>query len=550
MLLICEIKIPDANTTDERTLLRSASGAKSPSVKIHSKIAHPGEITNIKVWAQKDDILATQSHCPEVYLWNVSMISEKRSRKAAVSVPHLILKGHEQQERPAPMPPPGAIEKAFPSKSSTFTSRMRRITEAHESGGSGSVSVSGSINRNADTARYSQQAAFRDIKKEAKEKEPQYDQCYQESEYSYYYAMDFASESPCIISGGSDMCICLWTLNDASTSLGLSSPAETHTTSGRKRQKLSPGCHPAELQWRQRFLGHSGTVKDMRFDPQNCSVFASVAEDKMMLLWDRRQGSNPVHRVKGLHRECISALDWNQHCPNYLLTGSQDGVIKLLDLRAIGSERSSLFGSAKEPIPSMQSGNAQESIEAGREDEKRVDAPVASTFSSSSTRGSGIVTSLFGHTSGILNLEWNPKCPHIFASSSAHGQLCIWDVSHHIGGNSPKPEMCVGGTKRGNLEISEGRSNLHFDTSAHNLRCNLEDGFPPELIFRHLGHSGIVTNFCWNRNDPWSVASLSDNRLPSGNSNGMLQIWRMCSILTSSATEAHDHTLKGLSSIR
>ena len=44
-----------------------------------------------------------------------------------------------------------------------------------------------------------------------------------------------------------------------------------------------------------------------------------------------------------------------------------------------------------------------------------------------------------------------------------------------------------------------------------------EDG-PPELLFIHGGHTSKVSDFSWNSNDEWVVASVAEDNI--------LQIWQ------------------------
>jgi histone-binding protein RBBP4 len=45
-----------------------------------------------------------------------------------------------------------------------------------------------------------------------------------------------------------------------------------------------------------------------------------------------------------------------------------------------------------------------------------------------------------------------------------------------------------------------------------------EDG-PPELLFLHGGHTSKVSDFSWNANDEWTIASVSEDNI--------LQVWNM-----------------------
>ncbi len=45
-----------------------------------------------------------------------------------------------------------------------------------------------------------------------------------------------------------------------------------------------------------------------------------------------------------------------------------------------------------------------------------------------------------------------------------------------------------------------------------------EDG-PPELLFVHGGHTAKISDFSWNPNDPWVLASVAEDNI--------VQVWQM-----------------------
>jgi WD40 repeat protein len=45
-----------------------------------------------------------------------------------------------------------------------------------------------------------------------------------------------------------------------------------------------------------------------------------------------------------------------------------------------------------------------------------------------------------------------------------------------------------------------------------------EDG-PPELLFIHGGHTAKISDFSWNPNETWVIASVAEDNI--------LQIWQM-----------------------
>ena len=90
-----------------------------------------------------------------------------------------------------------------------------------------------------------------------------------------------------------------------------------------------------------------------------------------------------------------------------------------------------------------------------------------------------------GHTDQVYNIEWAPHNESILASCSADRRVGIWDLSRI--GMEQSPE-------------------------------DAEDG-PPELLFLHGGHTSKVSDFAWNANDEWTIASCSEDNV--------LQVWNM-----------------------
>lgn len=93
--------------------------------------------------------------------------------------------------------------------------------------------------------------------------------------------------------------------------------------------------------------------------------------------------------------------------------------------------------------------------------------------------------SLEGHTDEIFQVQWSPHHETILASSGSDRRLHVWDLS-----------------KIGAEQSSE----------------DAEDG-PPELLFIHGGHTSKISDFSWNGNEPWVVASVSEDNI--------MQVWQM-----------------------
>jgi histone-binding protein RBBP4 len=96
----------------------------------------------------------------------------------------------------------------------------------------------------------------------------------------------------------------------------------------------------------------------------------------------------------------------------------------------------------------------------------------------------GRIHSLEGHRGAIMKVDWHPHDSGILASSSEDRRVIFWDISR--AGMEQTPE-------------------------------DAEDG-PPEMLFMHGGHTNQVSDFSFNRNDPWVMCSAAEDNL--------IQVWR------------------------
>lgn len=96
----------------------------------------------------------------------------------------------------------------------------------------------------------------------------------------------------------------------------------------------------------------------------------------------------------------------------------------------------------------------------------------------------GKILSMEGHKDVITKVEWHPSDSGIIASSSNDRRIIFWDIARC--GAEQTPE-------------------------------DAEDG-PPEMLFMHGGHTNRVSDFSWNKNNPWYMCSTSEDNL--------IQIWR------------------------
>ncbi|KAF2769797.1 nucleosome remodeling complex, CAF-I subunit [Teratosphaeria nubilosa] len=284
---------------------------------------------------------------------------------------------------------------------------------------------------------------------------------------------------------------------------------------------------------------HPTEVNKARYQPQNPDIIATWASDNNVYVWDRSKHpsvptadvAKPQATLKG-HTQEGFALEWNPHVEGQLLSGSADGTVCLWDLekdfrienktvkpKTTYTQHSAtvndvqyhptlganLFGSVADDITFtlMDIRSPHTSRPAILIKDAHTDAintlsfhptfdKLVATGSADKTIGvfdlrfpdHGKIHSLEGHKDVISKIDWHPHDSAILASSSDDRRIIFWDLSR--AGMEQTPE-------------------------------DAEDG-PPEMLFMHGGHINRVSDFSWNKNDPWVMCSTADDNL--------IQVWR------------------------
>jgi len=140
---------------------------------------------------------------------------------------------------------------------------------------------------------------------------------------------------------------------------------------------------PKEESWsvdQTPFSGHTGSVEDIQWYPNEANVFASCSVDTSIRIWDIRTKKHQKIITKA-HDSDINVMSWNDK-DTFIATGGDDGMIKIWDIRQ---------------------------------------------FSLSS--GPQAIATFKHHTAPITSIEWNPNDRSVFAASGADDQLTIWDLA-------------------------------------------------------------------------------------------------------------------------
>ncbi|XP_029929119.1 glutamate-rich WD repeat-containing protein 1 [Myripristis murdjan] len=126
------------------------------------------------------------------------------------------------------------------------------------------------------------------------------------------------------------------------------------------------------------FSSHSKSVEDLQWSPTEATVFASCSVDQSIRIWDIRAPPNSMLSANEAHTSDVNVISWNKSEP-FLLSGGDDGLLKVWDLRQFQSGR-----------------------------------PVANFKQ---------------HSAPITSVEWNPVDSSVFAASGADDVISQWDLS-------------------------------------------------------------------------------------------------------------------------
>lgn len=274
-----------------------------------------------------------------------------------------------------------------------------------------------------------------------------------------------------------------------------------------------------------------GEVNRARCMPQKPNLVGTKTSSCEVYVFDcakqaekQQDDCDPDLRLKGHDKEGYG-LSWSPFKEGYLVSGSHDNKICLWDVSALAQDKvidamhvyeahesvvedvswhlknENLFGSAGDDcqlmIWDLRTNQTQQRVKAH---EKEVNYLSFNPYNEwvLATASSDTTVALFdmrkmtvplhilsSHTEEVFQVEWDPNHETVLASSADDRRLMVWDLNR-IGDEQ--------------------------------LELDAEDG-PPELLFSHGGHKAKISDFSWNKNDPWVISSVADDNT--------VQVWQM-----------------------
>jgi len=288
---------------------------------------------------------------------------------------------------------------------------------------------------------------------------------------------------------------------------------------------------PFEFKVVQR-INHPGEVNKARYQPQNPDIIASLCVDGRVLIFDRtKHPMQPKGDTIKSEAELVGhekegfALGWSPLNEGHLVTGNEDTTVRTWDLKSGFSKGDSsisptttythhsatvndvqyhpsypfLIGSVSDDLTwQIIDTRMNTNSKALYKKLAHVDAvnciafhPSIETLFATGSADKTVAMwdmrnfdaklhTLQHHVEDVIGMQWHPDDHAILATSSYDRRICFWDISRT--GKEQTPDEA-------------------------------EDG-PPELLFMHGGFTNRISDFDWNKSDPWvMLGAAEDNQL-------------------------------------
>eukprot|EP01089_Gocevia_fonbrunei_P011814 TRINITY_DN2607_c0_g1_i1.p1 TRINITY_DN2607_c0_g1~~TRINITY_DN2607_c0_g1_i1.p1 ORF type:complete len:425 (+),score=108.49 TRINITY_DN2607_c0_g1_i1:127-1275(+) len=281
-------------------------------------------------------------------------------------------------------------------------------------------------------------------------------------------------------------------------------------------------------------INHEGEVNRARYMPQTPNIIATKTISSEVYVFDYHKHPStppsdgkcdPFLRLRGHEKEGYG-LSWSSLKPGYLLSGSDDNLICMWDItQAKGPSLDALatFRSHTSVVEDVAWHPHHDSYFGSVADDKKL---LIWDIRASPDKASHAVDA---HTAEVNCLAFNPYSEYVLATGSADKTVVLWDIRnlksklHTFDSHkdevfqiqwSPFNETIFSSCGADRRLMVWDLSRIGDEQSAEDA----EDG-PPELLFIHGGHTNKISDFSWNQNEHWVVASVAEDNI--------LQVWQM-----------------------
>ncbi|KAL0441409.1 UNVERIFIED_CONTAM: WD-40 repeat-containing protein MSI4 [Sesamum radiatum] len=342
-LVIATAEIVKSRVAAAEHISQFSEDARSPFIKKHKTILHPGEVNRIRELPQNNYIVATHTDSPDVLIWDVkNQVNRQCVAGAKASQPDLLLTGHQDNAEFAlsicsvePFVLSGGKDKSVVLWSiHDHVSSLAANRRAQQFPGSKDDAVTGRTGYGSTVqARGIFQGHEDDV---------------EDVQFNPSSAREFCSV-------GDDSCLILWDARTGYSPVLKAHSADIHcvdwnpidlnliltgsadnTVGMYDRRKLTSGGVQSPIHI---FEGHAAAVLCVQWSPMKASVFGTSAEDGILNIWDHTKigdmeggsgtgnsGSPGLFFQHAGHRDKVVDFHWNASDPWTIVSVSDDAA--------------------------------------------------------------------------------------------------------------------------------------------------------------------------------------------------------------------------------
>ncbi|CAH9144165.1 unnamed protein product [Cuscuta epithymum] len=229
-----------------------------------------------------------------------------------------------------------------------------------------------------------------------------------------------------------------------------------------------------------RLKGHDEEGYGLSWSPFKEGNLLSGSNDSKVCLWNI--SASPIDKVLEAdfiyqaHQSVVEDVSWHLKNENMFGSVGDDCQLIIWDTRTNKPQQSVLVHEKEvnylsfNPYNEWVVATSSSDTTVGLFDMRKLNAPLHI---------------LSSHTDEVFQVEWDPNHETVLASSAGDRRLMVWDI------NRVGDEQLEG-------EAADG---------------------PSELIFSHGGHQAKISDFSWNKNEPWVISSVAEDNT--------IQIWKL-----------------------
>lgn len=202
--------------------------------------------------------------------------------------------------------------------------------------------------------------------------------------------------------------------------LSQEAPKSPSTTSNNGEQSKFSVLTTVRAGNKTRRVTTTDLTKDVRWNQINAVKICTVPTNGKITIWNLENETTKCDSIFSEHDRTVNRVSWHPQDPSVLLSGSQDGMVKLWDTRAKASkatfnEREAVRDVAWHPTKTNVFAAAYES-------------GMVQIWDASNNRSP--LHTINAHQGLALCVDWHPTLPDVLASGGRDRMVNVWDISN------------------------------------------------------------------------------------------------------------------------